>query len=101
MCTLLRNVLLVDVEDNLASHQYATGTRKRILKDLLFFLKILFIYKRERHKQGGGAEAEGEAGSPLSREPNLGLDPRTLESQSKPKAEASPTEPPRHPLKAL
>ena len=37
--------------------------------------------EREReHKQGGGVEAEGEAGSPLSREPDVGLDPRTLGS---------------------
>jgi len=26
---------------------------------------------------GGAAEGEGEAGSPLSREPDTGLDPRT------------------------
>ena len=49
--------------------------------------KILFIiYLRERaHKQGKsgkpkGAEGEGEAGSPLSREPSVGLHPRTLGS---------------------
>ena len=36
-----------------------------------FFWKILFNYLT-----GGGAEAEGEAGSPGSREPNAGLDPR-------------------------
>ena len=30
--------------------------------------------------QGGGAEGEGEAGSLLSKEPNEGLDPRTLGS---------------------
>jgi len=29
---------------------------------------------------GGEAEGEGEADSPLSREPDMGLDPRTLES---------------------
>ena len=29
---------------------------------------------------GGGAEREGEADSPLSREPGMGLDPRTLRS---------------------
>ena len=40
-----------------------------------------FIYLRERkreHKQGEKqAEGEGEAGSQLSREPNMGLNPRT------------------------
>ena len=49
-----------------------------------FFLKILFffIYLTERdHKQAERqAEGEGEAGSPLSREPDSGLDPRTLRS---------------------
>lgn len=29
---------------------------------------------------GGGGEAEGEADPPLSREPNIGLDPRSLRS---------------------
>jgi len=29
---------------------------------------------------GGEAEGEGEADSPLSREPDTGLDPRTLRS---------------------
>ena len=54
----------------------------------LFWFKILFDRKRERehlhaHTQAGGAaegEAKGEAGSPLSREPDLGLDPRTRRS---------------------
>ena len=48
---------------------------------------------------GGGTERdeEGEAGSPLSREPNVGLDPRTLGSWPEPKADTSPTEPPRCP----
>ena len=53
----------------------------------LFFKKKDFIYlfegERERgrekaHKWGGGAEGEREADFPLSREPNSGLDPRTL-----------------------
>ena len=51
------------------------------------FLKILFIYLRERQherereqEQGEEAEGEGEADSPLSREPNVGLDLRTLSS---------------------
>ena len=44
---------------------------------------------REReHKQGGGAEAEADY--PLSREPNAGLDPRTLESHPEPKADPQP-----------
>jgi len=35
---------------------------------------------RERAQAGGAAEGEGEAYSPLSREPDMGLDPRTLGS---------------------
>ena len=46
----------------------------------LFFKRFyLFIYLREstgEHEQGG----EGEAGSPLSKEPDTGLDSRTLRS---------------------
>ena len=50
----------------------------------------LFLREKERSKEragaGGGAEAEGEAQSPLSREPDVGLDPRTLGSRAKLKA---------------
>ena len=48
-----------------------------------FFLKILFIYLTERERSQVGREAgreRGEAGSLLSREPDAGLDPRTLGS---------------------
>ena len=44
----------------------------------------MYLFDRERvseHKQGERrAESEGEAGFPLSREPDVGLDPRTLGS---------------------
>ena len=33
---------------------------------------------KEREHDQGEAEGEGEADSPLSREPNVGLDPRIL-----------------------
>ena len=64
-----------------------------------FFFKILFIYLREseRAQAGGPAEGEGEAGSPPSREPDVGLDPRTPRSPPQVKADAQPIEPPRHP----
>ena len=50
-----------------------------------FFKKLknfLLTYLREREKarEGGGAEGEGEAASLLSAEPDLGLNPRTLGS---------------------
>jgi len=47
---------------------------------LFFFLKIFCLFNGERereHKQAERqTEGEGEAGSPLSREPDAGLDPR-------------------------
>ena len=53
-----------------------------------FFFKILFIYlsgiegeRASEHRQTERqAEAEGEAGSPPSKEPDVGLDPKTLGS---------------------
>ena len=45
------------------------------------FLRFYLFYDRtgvKEHKQGVVAEGEGEADSPLSREPDVGLDPRTL-----------------------
>ena len=63
--------------------------------DCTFFVfKILFIYLRERARRctselvqaharasaGGAAGGEGEADSLLSREPDVGLNPRTLRS---------------------
>ena len=46
---------------------------------------FLKIYLREKesiyaHEQGGEAEGEGEVDSPLAREPDAGLHPRTLRS---------------------
>ena len=58
----------------------------------LFILRENFIYLLDRGKVqvGGGAEREGEresqAGSRLSREPNAGLDSRTLGSWPEPKS---------------
>jgi len=42
-----------------------------------YFFKILFIYLRERAQAERVAEGEGEAGSPLRREPDAGFNPRT------------------------
>jgi len=48
---------------------------------LALILKILFIYLTERDIGRAGTQAagvaEGEAGFPRSREPDVGLDPRT------------------------
>jgi len=49
----------------------------------LFFKDFIYLFEREHEKRGdseGEAEEEGEADSPLSKEPNVGLDPRTLRS---------------------
>lgn len=54
-----------------------------------FFEKILFIYLRHRARRArerehewkeGEAEGERKADAPWSREPDTGLDPRTLRS---------------------
>ena len=48
-----------------------------------YFVLFLFsfIWKREgEHEEGEGAEEEEEADSPMSREPNVRLDPRILGS---------------------
>ena len=57
---------------------------------------FLFIHLRERERAqaGGEAKGEGEADSPLSWEPNVGLDPRTWRSQPEPKADTQPSKPP-------
>ncbi|XP_073758103.1 BCLAF1 and THRAP3 family member 3 isoform X5 [Callorhinus ursinus] len=52
--------------------------------------KLLRKKKRERERAGtqAGGVGEGEAGFPWSREPDAGLDPRTLGSRLEPKADA-------------
>ena len=44
---------------------------------------------------GVAGRGDEETDSPLSREPNMGLDPRTSVSRPEPKADAQLTEPPR------
>ena len=46
-------------------------------------------------------QAEGEAGCPLSREPDAGLDPRIPGSRPEPKADAQPLSPPGAPRALL
>jgi len=57
----------------------------------LFFKDFIYLFARERERTSraeGGTEGEGEAGSPLSREPHAGADPRTLGSGPEPEADA-------------
>jgi len=45
---------------------------------LLIFKDFIYLFERERAQAGRGIAGEGEAGFLLSKEPNAGLDPRTL-----------------------
>ena len=62
---------------------------------IIFLKYFVYLFDIERetdtereHKQGKlQAEGEGDADSPLSRKPNVGLDPRTRGSWPEPKAE--------------
>ena len=50
-----------------------------ILTSFLFFI---YLTERDTEREGtqAGGVGEGEAGFPLSKEPDVGLDPRTLGS---------------------
>ena len=56
------------------------------------FTLRFFLFDRERHSErgntSGGRGERGEAGFPPSREPNVGLNPRTLGSGPELKADA-------------
>lgn len=62
-----------------------------------YFFKRFYLFERERLSRG---EGQREADSPLSREPYMGLNPRTPGSRPELKADTSPTEPPRRPGEA-
>ena len=61
-----------------------TRVRMELQTQATFFFKILFICQRaseSKHRQTEWkAESDGEAGSLRSKEPDVGLDPRTLGS---------------------
>ena len=48
-----------------------------VVEVLFLFFKDLFIYLTEKRHNQGEQQAEGEAGSPLSKELSVGLHPRT------------------------
>jgi len=58
------------------------------LSPSLIFKNYLFIYLREREWENTEGEGKGEAGSLLSQEPDVGLDPRTPGPWPEPKAVA-------------
>ena len=76
--------------DHVAIKEIQSLDQKSLIKKTLdpysffVFFKILFIYLTERETARAGTQAggvgEGEAGFPPSREPDAGLDPRTLGS---------------------
>ena len=71
------------------AHSLSQINKNFILFYLILFLKILFIHSWEReHEQE--AEGKREADSPLSREPDVGLDPRTPGSWPDPKVVTQP-----------
>jgi len=45
-----------------------------------YFILFYYLTEREHRKAERQAEGKGEAGSPLSREPDVGPNPRTPES---------------------
>lgn len=59
--------------------------------------KRAHIREREWSSRGAEAEGKGDAGSPLSREPRVGLDARTPGLRPDLKADASQTEPLKRP----
>jgi len=52
---------------------------KEVPLTFLFFLRF-YLFVREREHKPGEWQAEGETVSPLSKEPDVGLNPRTLGS---------------------
>ena len=80
LITLFKLITLIDTA-NLLSYIISIALSHHIT---YYFLKILFIYLTERYTVREGTQAgrggEGEAGFPSSREPNAGIDSRTLGS---------------------
>jgi len=75
-----------------------------ILYSFFFFLKdFIYLTERQRKREHEKWEwvGEREAGLPLSREPDSGLNPNILGSWPEVKADAQPTKPPRHPIPKL
>ena len=72
--------------ETLGSHSGPkAGAKPLSYPGIPYFLKILFIF----HERGE-REREAEEKQAPCREPNVGLDPRTLGSQPEPKADAQP-----------
>ena len=75
------------IHSNIGNTKWVTRSNA-IIYTSTFNKKILFIYLIERVQARGAADGEEEAGSPLSREPNTELNPRTLGSWPELKADA-------------
>lgn len=55
-----------------------TSETQHIFQDFIYFFEIQQEKESTSGRWGEGAEQEGEAGSPLRREPDAGLNLRTL-----------------------
>jgi len=73
----------------------------RIYRKVFLFYFIYLKKRGGKHEWGEGKEGEGEQGSPLSREPDTGPNPRIPRSWTEPKADAQPTELRRCPQKRV
>ena len=59
---------------------YASDRKGDFFKRFYFFLHLFDSQITSRQRAGREREREVEAGSPLSREPDMGLNPRSLGS---------------------
>ena len=70
--------------NDLAIEFFSLYTLMILFSYILFFKDFIYLFDTERKKEsaqvGGAAEAEGEADTPLSREPKAGPHPKTLGS---------------------
>ena len=73
--------------------QFTPHSRKPVVltfSSFIFLKDFIYLFDRQRSQvdRDTSREREGEAGFPLSREPDVGLDPRTLRSCPELKTEA-------------
>ena len=71
----------MNLDKDLEKNPYISPCSSGLVHSFFFFKGFIYLFDRQRSQVGREADREREeAGSPLSREPNAGLDPRTLRS---------------------